>query len=447
MRKILIVLSCCAAVFAAGCTGDSSRPQATGEGVIRSINAIPTAPSILSLIEERLLGNIDYANMSAPATFDDLSYLFNYEVTFAGDIVRTRIATEELKIEKDFQYTLVVSGDLAAPDITTWEKPIREWDGTETVFEAQFAHTAASLGPIDVYFDAPGVMPVAGAEIGTLSFGEILPVTDYAAGDYVYIATTAGDPGDVLFTSTMVTPVVANGFIISVFDGTANDAGEWSFRVFTDDGANSSLFSDAVMPTARFIHANATIGDADIYIDELLTNLLVPGHAFRDVTSDIDLAPDQYPFTYTAAGNAGTVLVEQDLFILGASHTQIYLFGDAANPGIASRIPDRRSVETEVKFNFLHAAVNHPLVDVYVVEAGTDIADQDPLYFRLAPGQSPPTSSPGTGDLEIYMTVADEKTLIAGPVPVTMNFGDVFEYISYDNVDPATADIVAIPLP
>lgn len=447
MRKILIILSCCAALITTGCTGDSSRPVATGEGTIRSINAIPTAPSILSLIEERLLGNIDYSNMSAPARFDDLSYLFNYEVTFGGDVLRTRIATKDLKVERDFQYTIVLTGDLTAPDLTTWEKPIREWEGTETVFEAQFAHTAESLGPIDVYFAAPGVAPAVGTEIGTLSFGEILPVADYAAGDYVVIATTAGNPGDVIFTSVTVTPVVANGFIISIFDATANDTGDYLFRIFTDDGANNTLFSPDILPTARFIHANATLGDTDVYSDELLTNLVIPGHSFRDVTGDIEFEPNVYPFTYTAAGNAGTILVEQDLIIAGASPLEVYLLGDDVTPGVLSRFPDRRPVETEVKFNFLHAAANHPFVDIYVVGEGTGIEDVNPLYFNLSPGQFPPTSSPGIGALEIYMTVAGEKTVIAGPIAAPMNFGEVLDYISYDNVDPTTADIVLIPLP
>ena len=447
MRKILIICGAVSTLLLGACVGDSSRPQATGEGRIRAVNTIPTAPAILTQIEERVLANVDYAGISNPATFDDLLYNFNFEVTLAGDLLRTRIATYELKMEKDVFYTLVASGDLNAPDISHWEKPIREWEGTETVFEAQFAHTAESLGAIDIYFAAPGVAPAAGQEIGTLSFGEILPVADYPGGDYVYTMTSSGNPGDILFTSSTITPDLATGFIISVFDGTADDPGEYSVKIFFDGGFNTSVLSDAVPPTVRFIHANATIGATDIYTDELLMDQILGGHAYRDVSGDIDLATAAYPFTYTAAGNAGSVLVEQTLIIPGALRSQIYLLGDDSSPVLGIRIPERRSVETEVKFNFLHAAVNHPLVDLYIVDAGTDITDEDPTFFRVGVGQSPPTINTGDGDKELYLTTADEKTIISGPVSLTIAYGDVYEYVSFDNVDPATADLVEIPLP
>ncbi|MGI9200334.1 MAG: hypothetical protein ACR2QL_04705 [Woeseiaceae bacterium] len=447
MRNTLIVLSCFAALMITACTGDSSRPVATGKGAIRSINAIPTAPPLLFLIEERAIGNVDYSSSSTQNSFDDLRYLFNFETTFADEILRTRIATVDLKMERDFLYTIIASGDLEAPLTTVWEKPLREWDGTETVFEAQFGHTAESLGPIDVYFAAPGIAPAVGEEIGTVAFGEILPVGTYTSGEFVYIATTAGNPGDILFTSTTFNPAPSGGFIISVFDGTANNVGTYGFKVFTDDGASSNLTSDEIPPSVRFIHSNATVGATDIYTDELLMDQILANHSFREVTGDIDLPSNLYPFTYTAAGNPGSILVERSILIIGASHSQIYLFGDDASPSASLRIPDRRSVETQVKLTFVHGAANHPLVDFYLVEAGTDINDVNPQFIRIAPGQAPPVTNPNAGDLEMYLTVSGEKTIITGPVPLTAAYGDVYEYISYDNVDPTTADLVSIPLP
>jgi len=52
------------------------------------------------------------------------------------------------------------------------------------------------------------------------------------------------------------------------------------------------------------------------------------------------------------------------------------------------------------------------------------------------------------GNFEMYVTTANEKTVITGPIPLDSLFGDVFEYVIYDNVlDPMTADLVSIPLP
>ena len=447
MRKTLIILSCLVALLNTACTGDSSRPVATGKAGIRAISTNPSAPPIVFLIEERTLGAIDYARMTDQSVFDDLEYIFNFEANFPDELTRRRIASSQLNVERDFQYTFVVTGDLAAPDVIIWEKPIRDWAGTETVFEAQFAHTAESLGPVDVYFADPAIAPAAGEEIGTLAFGEILPVADYESADYVYTFTTAGNPADVLFKSIAFTPAPLGGFMITMFDATANETGPFAVRVMTNDGTSSALVGENVTSTVRFIHASATVGNTDTYTDELLADQIVANQAFRDITGDIDIAGGLYTFTYTPPGNPGSILVEESAVLSGASHNQMYLIGDVALPSAFIRVPDRRSVETFAKFTFVHTAVNHPFVDVYVVDPGTALEDANPTFFRLSPGVVPTPVNLAARDVEIYLTVSTEKTIIAGPIATTTELGDVLEYISYDNVDPATADIELIPLP
>jgi hypothetical protein len=46
-----VLLAIIAAATIAGCGGESALPEASGEGVIRMINAIPTSPEIGFLIE------------------------------------------------------------------------------------------------------------------------------------------------------------------------------------------------------------------------------------------------------------------------------------------------------------------------------------------------------------------------------------------------------------
>ena len=165
------------------------------------------------------------------------------------------------------------------------------------------------------------------------------------------------------------------------------------------------------------------------------------------MTGDIDLAANTYFFTYTPAGNAGSVVAAENLAVNPATHNQIYLFGDATDPTVALRVPDRRSVETTTKFFFLHTAENHPLVDFYLLDAGSVLEDEAPFFRNVSPGLATPVINPTPGDKEMYLTVAGETTIIAGPVALTIALGDVIEYLSFDNVDPATADLVEIPLP
>ncbi len=174
---------------------------------------------------------------------------------------------------------------------------------------------------------------------------------------------------------------------------------------------------------------------------------IVSNHAFRDVTGDIDLASDTYILTYTPAGNAGSILVEDAIVVFSSAHHQVYVIDGALEPRAFIRVPDRRSVETLVKFTVQHTATNHPVIDFYIVEAGTDIADVLPTFFLLPSTGGAVSANIDVGDLEMYVTEAAEKTIITGPVALTTALGDVLEYIIYDNVDPATADLVVIPAP
>ncbi len=447
MRKTLLIVGCIAALLLSACTGESKRPVATGEGSVRAINAIPTSPSILFLIEERSLATVEYSTASNRFLYDNLVYTFNFEAVFPDGVLQQRIASSTVNVETDHEYTFVITGDLVAPTIIVWDEVVRDWQGTETTFQARFAHTAESLGPIDVYFAAPGTPPVVGQEAGTLVFGELLPAIDYTAGEFVYTITTAGDPNDILFTSNTVNPTAQIGFIITVFDSTANDPGPLAVRILNDTGGVSTLADADVLPTIRFLHASAALDPSDVYTDELLLDQILTNHAYRDVSGDIDLADGSYTYTYTSVGNVGSILFEGVGSVFPGTRNQLYIIGEAGALNSFIRISDRRSVETLVKFTFIHTAVNHPFVDLYIVEAGTDIEDVFPRFFNITPTGTPVSANIENSDLEFYLTIANEKTVIAGPVALTTTLGDVLEYLSYDNVDPATADLVLIPNP
>lgn len=434
-------------LFITACTGESNLPTASGDAAFRMINAIPTSPSLAFLIEERAIGSAEYKAASAPATYDNLKYTFNFEAFLAGEITRSRLASMDIDVERDLEYTFLVSGPLATPTITLWESARREWAGTETDFQARFAHTAESLGPVDVYFLAPGVAPAPGLEAGTLSFTQVLPPLDYAAGDYAVIFTTAGDANDILFTSNTLTPAAQSGFVISLFDADANDVGPFAVRQFGDVGGSANLVDAGSSPTIRLFHATPNLETADVYTDELLAEQLSSGHAFRDVTGDLPLAAGAYTLTYTAAGNVGSILLEDDVSILQGNHYDFYVVGEIGALNGIQQIPDRRSVETLVKFSFLHTATNHDSVDLYIVTAGSDIAESQPRIANLTIGSSPANLSLQAGDFELYLTTNQEKTVLAGPIAFSPQLGDVANFISYDNVDPAIADIVLIPQP
>ena len=448
MRPLLVwlILSAVGAALVSGCTGDTQLPEATGKGTIRAINTIPTSPSIDLLIEELFVDSVGFKTSSNARQFDDLEYTFNFEVIFPSG--RRRVASQFLDVAADKDYTFVIDGALANPTITVIEADVRMFAETDTVFEARFGHLGNTLGDLDVYFAAPGVAPALGQQIATLSQGDISGAVDFPEGDYVLIYTAAGDPATVRFTSDTIAPTVRTAFTIGIFDADANELGPASVRLFDASGMTLSITDVNVVPTVRFHHTSMALATADIYDDDpTMVPAIVSGHAFGDVTGDIPVVIGSNSFTYTAAGDTSVILFEDDLNLSTGTRNNYYVVGGTDALSAIAVIVDRRSVETLVKLSFVHAAANHALIDLYIVDVDADITDLFPTLFNVPIGTASIVSNVQAGSFDIYMTVAGEKMVIVGPVRLDVSLGDVVDLIAYDTVDPATADLVFVPLP
>jgi len=232
MKRSAILITLSAALVLSACSGESSLPVATGKASIRAINGVKTSTEVGFLIEERTLGSVSYRQITSLNRYDDLIYNFNFDVFYAGEIELVRAASILIDIVKDLDYIFVLTGTLADPTILVWETLEREFTGTETVFEARFAHTAASLGSVDYYFASPGVDPLVGEAAGTLAFGDVLPSIDFEAGEYVLTITASGMPDQVLYESGTTIFTAASQYIVTSFDSDANTFAPFVARVF-----------------------------------------------------------------------------------------------------------------------------------------------------------------------------------------------------------------------
>ena len=446
MRRFFLLSGCLAALFISACTDGSALPDPTGKGSVRAINAISTSPIISFIIEERAIGSMVYKTATSKAAYDDFEYIFNFETRLAGDTEDTRIASQTVKIVKDVEYTFVVSGDLTAPTITVWERPEREFVEGDTVLEATFAHMSPVLGDVDIFLADPAIAPAAGNEIGTLTPGEQLPPMDFQAGEYVLTITTAGMPGAILFTSDtlVLNPTTTLQFMI--FDTSNNDRGPVSVRLFDPVTGSAASIVDPQFPsTIRFLHASQDLGAVDVFIDDPLTTPALDDQDFRGISAEIEVPVGQLPITYTAFDNIGSILLERDVSIFAGSRVDAYVLGEGASPLSMTTFPDRRSVETFAKLTVVYTETNHEPLDLYLVAAGSELAEAGVWFIGMTAGQDPISAKLTEGSFNLYLTVTGEKTVVAGPVPVDLVLGDVTTAIVYDTVDTATADIVLFP--
>ncbi|NCF59731.1 MAG: hypothetical protein GWP64_07720 [Gammaproteobacteria bacterium] len=446
MARISRVLAAIIVAFAIGaCGSDSSLPVATGKASIRMINAIPTSPEIGFLIEERALDAVRYKSNSSPESWDDLEYTFNFEIIRPFEDELTRIASQFLDVTREIEYTFLVRGSLDAAVVDVWQIPERSFSGSETIFEMRVGNAADALGLVDVYVGLEGVDPVLGAQVASLAPGEVSAPTDIEEDVYVVTITAAGDPANILFQSVPTRILANQSVIVTAFAGDANDTAPVTVRLFNQLGASSAVTDARFPPTARLIHATSDLGTSDVYDDAALQNRIVADLAFGDITGDIDVAVGEVPITATAPGNVGAILLEDTLTTFAGSRLNYYLTV-LSDEVVGSQVfVDRRPVETIARLTFFHSAINHELVDLYVVDAGTTIDDVFPRLITATYGLQASEIRLDAGSYEIYVTTAGEKTILDGPVSLEVALGDVFEAVLLDRVDPSLAEFKLFP--
>jgi len=449
MKRTFVSVTLAAAILLGACGGESSLPEATGKASISAINAVKTAPEVAFLIEKRRLGTAAYTRATSATPFDDLSYTFNFELFYSGETEIRNLASVSQDIVKDTDYIFVLTGTLADASVLVWETPEREFTGTETFFEARFAHTADSLGSVDYYFAAPGVAPAADNAVGTLAFGDVLTLGDFEAGDYVLTITAAGMPGDVLYQSATTTFVAATQYIMSSFDGDASTFAPIIARAIvsgTGSAGGSLRMPDANYPaTVEFVNGSLAIGTVDIYEDALLTSQLVAGHAYKDISAEFELAAGDNPVLYTPTTLLSPVLIDDTLNFALGTRGRAVAYGPADNLEIKAYLPDRRSVESQAGLQFFNAVTNFGLINVYVVETGTTIVGKVAIRPAIPGGFVVQVIGLKPGSFDIYVTQFGETDILAGPVRIDVERGDVLEGMIFDTVDPATLEINFFP--
>lgn len=437
------------AIALTGCSGDGSLPNPTGKGSVRVINAIPTAPTINALIEERALGQIDYKESTGLDNYDDFEYRFNFEAFLAGDSVETRVASRVLKIEKDTEFNIIVRGDIASPTISVESRPERTFEEGATNFELQVGHLAEGFPDVDVYFAETGVVPMPGQQIATLELGQFAAPRDFPAGDYVMTITPANDPGTIVFQSDSNTYNGAQSLFVAALAPDANDTDPLAVRAYLTSGSVATIPDTRSQPTLRFIHGASDLGAVDLYLDEALTTPILQNVTYGDISDDFEADAGEGDFYLTPAGETTSVLFENGLVIGEGTRTHIAVLGNSGTYASAAYRPDRRSVSTIANLQILNLALDFPIISVYVLERGATIQEDDrPRIINTVTGAvSGVAGLIEEGSFDAYITLSGTTTAIAGPLELEIQYGDLIDLVFFDTDDPNVGELVEIPPP
>jgi hypothetical protein len=232
--------------------------------------------------------------------------------------------------------------------------------------------------------------------------------------------------------------------LLAFFDGDENDLAPVAVRAIQPGGGGFGFADSRTTPTTRFIHAAADLGPVDIYDDEALINRVVANQMFGDVSAEVPHAEGTWTATYTPPDDTGTVLLEQEVNTFAGTRISIYAVGSGGEYGGVALFRNDRSISVQAQISFFQASANHQLVDIYVEESGAVIDDATAELFSFLLGQSTGNLALLDGDYEVFVTTAGEKTVLAGPFPISLALGDVVEALILD--DPADTAIAEIRL-
>lgn len=440
-RPVLALALALAGLLLGGCT-ESQRPTVSGEGNIRGLHAMPTAPDVTFLIEEQTIGDLSYREVSGTQTFDDLTYNFNFDTRLPGDPEVHRIASQSLSVVPDTDYVLAVTGTLEAPSIVLWETPVRQWSGSETVFEASAGHLAPSLGAVDVYLDAPGTAPAAGQARGSLAPGEKLPPFEVESGNYVLTITAAGDPSSILFTSTSQALGERTSQLFVIQEADPSITSGIGVQRVAQDGSSSQLADARFPPTRRFFHAAPGTTAFDVVVDDDFAAPVAANVAYGAISPDVAVPAGESTFTFTQAGNSGVTLHEAEDTIIANSRSTTFLVGAPGELELVSFADNRRPLADLAKFRATLVSSSLEQADIYLLDAGTDIADASPGFSGIDSLTSTGYLRLTAGSYELTVTTAGEKTVLAGPVALDLAGGDVVEMAIIDTADPNVLDAI-----
>ena len=443
MARLLPLLA--TVVIFAGCA-ETQRPEATGKGSVRGINAVVTSPELFFLNEERSMGNVNFRGIAGFQEWDDLEYNFNFDVFLPGEPEATRIASQFIDVVAGNEYSVALTGTLDNPVIVTWEDPERDFDGTEDFFDLDFVNLSPLTGEVDVYYDIEGTAPQAGMEIGRIANGERIAFQQFQPGDYVLILTAPGDPATILFESESFPRIAGERLSFLFTDPDPSITSPVGVDLVGRSGSPQRVADINSPPQLRVLHASFGTQNFDGYLDENLANLVFPNVAFKELAPFADAADVFLPLTLTEVGAPGTELFTVSIQqILGSLRT-ILIFGTSDELLARPIINDARPLSTYPVVRITHLSSNLATgLDIYEVAAGTELTDEVfPKFASSILGISTGFFATDTGMLEFILTLPGEKEAIATPVALDLANGNVVDMVIVDTADPAVVELLII---
>ena len=452
-RRTYLTTLILASSLLAGACSDSDRDTVTGEGSIRALHAIPNLGSVEFLIEETVLGSVEFQGATGVSEFDDLEYEFRFEILLPDDDVDepTELVSRTLSVASDQEYTFILSGSLENPQLFLWQQFGRDWadeietaednDTEVTVMEVSFGHISTVLDTVDVYLEEPGTIPASTTPRVTLSFSEFNPAVELSADEYQLVVTPAGAPDTLLFASDPFSLSAATSTLVTLIDDGGFTTADFSVNLI-GSSAGASLTDIDSSAAISAMHVALGTGPLDVFDSGDFSSPLIGNLSFGMISPEIDFSDDTLELVVTPNDDLGVFLTQNNLNVFDGTYNRLFFVGLPGEVQAVARRYDRSTVATHARFQLFHGAVRFPTVDVYVVDLDTDIQLIGPTYSSILYGSGFDYVRREANSYNIFVTEPGTNNVIAGPLQVDMEKSRNYSLIIADSPNLSAVELL-----
>jgi len=458
-----------------GCGGSDN-----DTGYIQLYNGSANSPEIYVTIDqyddddfdEKTHSGVAFSNVSARVEYDadnyDLELAWQDEYNDKNDL--ESIYDAQIKIKNDVVKFVVIAEDIKAPNILSYELPVRdddekEDDSDDELFNIRFLNIHSSGNNIDVYMSESDETFNEAVLVAQTSYTELTPNKKVDQDDYIFYITTAGG-GDVLYESTDISFNYPSEYIIVIRDNQGAGASQYIIdRVST---ASAVEYPDATSE-AEFRVYNAIIehdllpsyrSSIDLYINEIDNEAEISSLSFGEMSDPIHTGFGDYSISLTIPEN-DEVIVGSNLLSLNENSNKTLFFylveDDVDDDGDGDVDEDGDGIVDEIEITLKSLVVNnsqgkgifahkvnvinlidhddYSFVDVYFV-LSDEIANTADNVIR-APYTSPSTITLLNNTYSVYIIGYDGTSdVILDSFYLTLNeqSEDFFLVIEQDNL-------------
>ena len=431
-----IVLSACGGGGSSGNaqfpTPSAGNPPSTD---IEIIHASQNAPDVNVVVGTSTVASGLAFGEAAYTSVTSGTFPVEVQGILPGGVTASVIGPVDLNTQDGERVTIIAANDVAniAPIVLTDDQP----DVAATDVRARVVHAASTAPMVDVYVAAPGVDITTIAPLGTFSFGETLGPVTVAEGDYQITVTPAGDPATVAYDSGTVTLTGGSDLVIAALSNVAT--GSAAIELLASTGAATLRLLDTNAPAdLRVVHASSDAPNVDVIANDDFVTPAVADLAFPDVTDYLSLAPGMLNVKVVPTGATTPVVIDADLTLNAGESITVIAADTLANIQPLVLVDDVRAIGTEARLRLIHGSTLAGNVDIYVVAPGTDVAAATPNFTDVPFLAETGFVSLDAGDYEVVITATGDSTPAIGPLPVSLNAGEIYTAIARDGVGATT---------